>query len=242
MDENTINDVQETVVESQNPEDVQSEAGQAETTESAETAESQEGAAKPQQTREENSQFAQARKQAEAEVKAIKAQNERLLEALKGYGYEGSPEEIADTLLAQMQGISKEEAKAQREQQEKAEADKQKIQSEAEFYKKIAVEKMMADDLAKIQKINPEVKSLNELGEEFGALLGALHDPVLAYDALKAKQARETKPVPQEIGAVNSNSAKEKDFYTSAEVDRLTAKDFDNPKIMEAVRKSMLKW
>ena len=35
---------------------------------------------------------------------------------------------------------------------------------------------------------------------------------------------------------------KEKDFYTSAEVDKLTKKQLSNPKVMETVLKSMLKW
>lgn len=240
--ENMVNDMQEQIVDAPIPEEVQSEAEQVEST--TETTEIQEGVAKPQQTREENAAIAAARREAEQQARALKAQNDRLMQALSQYGYQGSPEEIADALMAQTQGISQEEARAQREAAEQAEAERIAREGETEFYKNIAIEKMMADDLSKIKEVYPDVKvkHLKELGNEFFSALNATNDPVLAYDVIQAKKARETKPIPQDIGAVNSSSPKEKDFYTSDEVDRLTSKDLDNPKIREAVRKSMLKW
>ena len=194
------------------------------------------------QSAEENSKYAEARRQAEAEARAVKAQNDRLLQALGQYGYEGTPDEIADAILAQTQGITVEEATAQREAQEKAEHEKQTLLSEMEFYRSKAIEKMMDDDLKTIQSVYPDVKNLSELGNEFFSLLGATKDPLLSYEAVQAKKAKTLKPTPQEIGAVNSSSSKEKDFYTPAEVDKLTSKDYDTPKIMDRVRASMLKW
>lgn len=212
------------------------------TSEVAEETSEVETPAPSQQSAEENSKYAEARRQAETKAKALEAQNNRLLEALGIYGYEGSPEEIADQIMAQSQGISVEEATAQREHEEQANAEMMQAQSEAEYYKNIAMEKLMADDLAKINSVYPEVKSLQELGPEFISVLAATKDPLLAYDVINAKKQRETKPVPQDIGAVNSSSAKEKDFYTSDEVDKLTDKELDNPKIRDIVRNSMLRW
>lgn len=40
----------------------------------------------------------------------------------------------------------------------------------------------------------------------------------------------------------NGNSQQEKEYYTPEEVDRLTQKDLDNPKVFEAVRRSMMSW
>lgn len=195
------------------------------------------------QSVEDNAKFAAARREAESKAKEVQAKNDRLMSALSQFGYQGDPDEIADALFAQTQGISVEEATAQRQAQEAENAKYQELQTQVDIYRPLAVQKLMADDLAKIQTVNPEVKSLDELGNDFFALMGALHDPILAYDALQAKKARETKPIPQDIGAVNSSSSKEKDFYTSAEVDKLTDKDYDrNPKLMEVVRKSMSKW
>jgi len=196
---------------------------------------------KPQST-DDNAKFAAARRQAETEKNALKAQNDRLMQALGRFGYEGTPEEIADALMAQDQGISVEEATAQRQAADAENAKYRELQTQLDTFKPLAIQKLMADDLAKIQTVNPEVKNLDDLGADFFSLMGALRDPILAYDALMAKKARETKPVPQDIGAVNSSSSKEKDFYTSADVDKLTSKDYENPKIMERVRASMLKW
>jgi hypothetical protein len=237
-DFNTVNEVEVVTEAPQDTEATTSEVTEVvaenETTPVVETA-------KP-QSAEENAKFAAARRQAEAEKNALKAQNDRLMQALGQYGYQGSPEDIADALFAQSQGISVEEATAQRQAAEAENAKYQQLESQLETYRPLAIKALMADDLAKIQTVNPEVKNLDDLGSDFFALMGALHDPILAYDALQAKKARETKPIPQDIGAVNSSSSKEKDFYTSAEVDRLTDKDLDNPKIMERVRASMLKW
>ena len=195
------------------------------------------------QSVEDNAKFAAARREAEREKAVIQAKNDRLMSALSQFGYQGDPDEIADELLAQQKGISVEEATAQRQAEEAESAKYQELQSQIEIYRPLAVQKLMADDLAKIQAVNPEVKSLDELGGDFFTLMSALHDPILAYDAVQAKKARETKPVPQDIGAVNSSSSKEKDFYTSQEVDKLTASDYDkNPKLMEIVRNSMAKW
>lgn len=205
--------------------------------------------AKPQQTAEENARFAAARREAEAEARAIRAQNDRLLQALNAYGYEGSPEEIADTLLAQTQNISVEEARAVREADEANNAKLAQMQAENEFYRTKAIQAAMAEDLAKLKSTYPEdktiqnLKDINDLGQEYFALLGALNDPTLAYDALQIKKNRETKPIPKDIGATNASSGKEKDFYTPDEVDKLTEADYEkNPKLWGVVRKSMLKW
>lgn len=204
---------------------------------------------RPQQTAEENARFAAARREAEAEARAIRAQNDRLLQALNAYGYEGSPEEIADTLLAQTQNISVEEARAVREAEEANNTKLAQMQAENEFYRSKAIQAAMAEDLSKLKSTYPEdktiqnLKDINDLGQEYFALLGALNDPTLAYDALQIKKNRETKPVPKDIGATNASSGKEKDFYTPDEVDKLTEADYEkNPKLWGVVRKSMLKW
>lgn len=238
MDENTLNDVQETVVESEEVASA-SEAPEA----GVETEPVKEEPPAKVQGADENAKYAAARREAETKAKALEAQNKRLLDALKGYGYEGSPEEIADNLLAMQKGITPEEAKQQREAEEAKTQEAEKTKGELEFYKKLAIEKLMADDLRTLQEVYPEVKSFDEVGEEFMTLLSATHDPILAYEAVKAKEAKTKKTPPPEMGSVGSTAGKEKDFYTSAEVDKLTASDYDNnPKLYDIVRKSMLKW
>lgn len=234
MDENTLNDVQETVVESEEV----APASEAPKT-GAETEPVKEEPPAKVQGADENAKYAAARREAETKAKALEAQNKRLLDALKGYGYEGSPEEIADNLLAMQKGITPEEAKQQREAEEAKTQEAEKTKGELEFYKKLAIEKLMADDLRTLQEVYPEVKSFDEVGEEFINLLTATHDPVLAYEAVKAKEAKTKKTPPPEMGSVGSTAGKEKDFYTSEELDRLTSKDLDDPKIFKIALKSL---
>ena len=234
MDENTLNDVQETVVES---EEVAQASEAPETVE--ETSEVKVEPPAKVQGADENAKYAAARREAETKAKALEAQNKRLLDALKGYGYEGSPEEIADNLLAMQKGITPEEAKQQREAEEAKTQEAEKTKGELEFYKKLAIEKLMADDLRTLQEVYPEVKSFDEVGEEFINLLTATHDPILAYEAVKAKEAKTKKTPPPEMGPVGSTAGKEKDFYTSEELDRLTSKDLDDPKIFKIALKSL---
>jgi hypothetical protein len=211
--------------------------------------------AKVQQSAEDNAKFAAARRESEAKAKqeadraaALEVQNNRLMQALRGYGYEGAPEEIADMLMAQSQGITIEQAKAVRQQQEAEDAKFTQLQTENEFFRSIAKSAAMKEDLATLKSAYPNdakvqsLKDITELGTDFFGFMSALKDPAKAYDALLIMQGRTTKPVPPDIGAVNSSTGKEKDFYTPDEVDKLTSKDYDNPKIMERVRQSMLKW
>ena len=241
MDDETYNVVDDTEAGSETLQNEDTEST-SEVTEVEETEPVVEPANQQTQAPDVNSQFAAARRAAEAEAREAKAQNERLLQALTAYGYEGDANSIADALFAQANGITPEEAQAQREAQEKQQTERDRLTNERDFYQKIAIEKMMADDLKTIQSVYPEVKDLKELGDEFFSLLSATKDPLLSYEALQAKKAKTAKPVPPEMGAVNNVSTKEKDYYSPSEVDKLTSKDYDDPKIMENVRKSMLKW
>lgn len=242
---NTFDDVQESVVDSPEVE-VTSEVTE-ESTESVK--DPVEEVAKPQQTPEENAKFAEFRRKAEAaerEAYRIKAENERLLGALKGYGYDGSPEEIADLLMAQSTGITQEEAKAQREAEEQRLAQENMSKQELQLYKSMVIEQMKERDLNSIKAAYPDVKAskIEDLGETFIKIFntGQL-SATEAFEAARVLEQRNTKPTPPSMGAVNSKGSGDKDFYTPSEVDKLTEADYDrNPKLMEIVRKSMLKW
>ena len=66
---------------------------------------------------------------------ALKAQSDRLLQALGQFGYEGTPEEIADALMAQNQGISVEEAAEQRKAVEAESAKYAALQTQLDTFK-----------------------------------------------------------------------------------------------------------
>lgn len=59
------------------------------------------------------------------------------------------------------------------------------------------------------------------------------------------RQVKGTKPVqPQSPGSAKTNTTNNeiKDYYTPEEVRQFTEEDLDNPKLMEAIDRSMLKW
>lgn len=202
------------------------------------------------QSREVNHQFKLMRQEQERLQRQIAEQqtaNNRLLEALKGYGYTGTPEEIAVQITAAQRGISPEELQAQ--EQQAAERAKAMMQNDPEYlamkqeldsYKQAAFENLFKDDLAAIKEAFPDFKgkSIDELGGQFAALRANGVDAVTAYAAMQQAEQATAKPVPPVMGAVNQTKA-EKEFYTSEELDRLTDKDLDDPGIFAKAMRSM---
>lgn len=196
------------------------------------------------QSQEENAKFAAARREAEAKAKQIEAENKRLLQALNQFGYEGSASEIADLIEAQRTQKPIEQVRAEREYQEQQQIKELQTQQELEHYRSLAMQSMVQQGIDKINKAFPaaNIKSINDLGEQFVKLVSAGLDEVEAYEVMQTRKARTEVSKPPITGATNNSTTASKDFYTSDEVDRLSDKDLDNPKIAEIVRKSMLKW
>ena len=149
------------------------------------------GSDKPTQTAEQNAQFAEMRRKEQlektrsqlAEIQAekdrIAAENSRLVSTLQNYGYTGSAQEIADALEAKQREVPPEQVKTEREAQEN-QIETVKAQLRAEYAAK--------EELIKLQRVNPDIKSLDDLGEDFVAIrfsrdgLGRLiHTPETAY-------------------------------------------------------------
>ncbi len=118
------------------------------------------------------------------------------------------------------------------------------IISERDKYKALAVQKIKENILDEIKKEFSDVKilSVDELPKEFHKLVGAGVSPVVSYKVILESEKTKKDKAPASMGEINTNSEKEKEFYSSAEVDKLTKKQLSNPKIMNAVMKSMLKW
>lgn len=114
---------------------------------------------------------------------------------------------------------------------------------ERDSYKSLALAKIKDMILSKVKEEYPdcEYDSVDSFPEEFHRLVCARISPATAYKVISEKKERGANK-PASMGSVNSNSEGEKDFYTSAEADKLTKKQLSNPKIMNAVLKSMVKW
>ena len=102
----------------------------------------------------------------------------------------------------------------------------------------LEISQRMQEDLRTIQSIDPNIKSLDELGEPFGKMIAAGLDAKEAYYATLAINSKEKVFAPSPIGRVSDNRI-ERDYYTSEEIDNLTDEELDDPVIWEKVMKSM---
>ena len=88
------------------------------------------------------------------------------------------------------------------------------------------IDRRMQEGLREVQAIDPNVKSLDELGESFVRMIGAGLTTKEAYYATLAMKSKEKVMAPDPIGRVSDNRI-ERDYYTSEELDHLTDEEMD---------------
>ena len=115
---------------------------------------------------------------------------------------------------------------------------------ERDRYKALAIERIKDNILREIKSEYPDIKvnSVDELPKGFHSLIRAKGEPALAYRVIMEREKAKNDKVPASMGSINAQSEKDKEFYSSAEVDKLTKKQLSDPKVMNTVMKSMLKW
>lgn len=135
------------------------------------------GVANHQQTPEDNHRYAEARKAAEQvarnaqnEAQAAQAELRMLQEALRGYGYDGTPQQIADALEASRSQRTIEEVEAERLEREQylseQIANHPDVIRARELAQSIITQRnneLIANEIRNIQRVNPEVKSVADL-------------------------------------------------------------------------------
>ena len=182
------------------------------------------------------------RKQELEEARANNAKLQRQIDAANkalGSFFEGeSLEEKLDYAQAQAMGVDVSKIREQKQAQERAQA----VHNELERYRKREVERMMEEDLKTIQAIDPTITSLRDLPETFMALRFNSAAPMSAEKAFIATKAIENQtksPKPASVGSISGGGKAESEFFTSEELDSLTSKMLDDPKIMEKAMRSM---
>lgn len=102
----------------------------------------------------------------------------------------------------------------------------------------LQVQQLMKEGLQEIQQINPNVKSLDELGETFANMIGAGLSTKEAYYATMVMEQKEKVMPPDAIGKI-SDTKVERDYYTSEELDNLTDEEMDAnwDKVMKSLQK-----
>lgn len=103
----------------------------------------------------------------------------------------------------------------------------------------LEVDRRMESDLRTIQAIDPNVKSLEELGDVYASLIEAGATAEAAYYAAKAKDINTRATPPKPMGKIDGTPPS-KDYYTEAEVDAMSPAEQSAK--WEIIKKSMTKW
>ena len=120
------------------------------------------------------------------ESERLKSENERYKEALQRFGFNGSnSDDIIDQANAHYYGKSVEEIRNNRIAKEQEKQKHDELMEKVNYYETKEIEERMQSDLAKIQKINPQIKSLGELGEPYFDLIRRGIDGERAYKLLE---------------------------------------------------------
>ena len=202
-------------------------------TEALESAESQE-VADPESTEETHEEpkqsgrtesdaaFAEMRRQNQA----LEQSNRMMMEALQRYFDGETAEELSINANAYAEQRDPDDYREEWEHNQEF----ARLQSEnEELQNKLfdaEVDRLMREGLRDIQEIDPNVKSLDELGQQFGNFIRAGLTSKEAYYATKAMELKEKVFAPDAIGRV-ADTKSERDYYTSEELDHLTDEEMD---------------
>ena len=188
---------------------------------------------------ERDAEIEEIRNNAEAtaqENKELKAQIERTNKILGRASQSESPDL---ELVANVLGIDQDVLKAEIDEEMEGYRAITEAESAKEELARIKAEQAMQRDLLEIQKVDPNVTDLNDLGESFLKCIGAGMSAVEAYHASKYVADKTSSTPPPEIGKVNQSNM-QKEFFSKEEVEKMSAVEVE--KNLEKIEKSMSKW
>ena len=212
------------VTEPADPSDVESDEGE----EDPEPAEPDESGRSAQ-----DAAFAEQRRR----IQELERQNADYEEAL-GLFFDGDDKIVQAHVLGEQKTEEQVRAEIERENElARLKAENEEMQEEIASRE---AERMMAEDLEKIQQIDPSIKSLDDLGEDFLEYIASGQlDGLQAYYAVKAKSEVEKIVPPEPVGKVNAEPAP-KDYFTREEVESMSQAEVS--KNFDAIRRSMSQW
>lgn len=168
----------------------------------------------------------------------LEREKQQMMAALSRYFDGETPEDLSINAMAYADQRDPDEYRQEWEHNQEFEqlrADKEDLEAELLNLK---VEKLMQDGLRDIQAIDPNVKSLDELGDSFLKFVSAGLTSTEAYWASKAQTLKEKVIAPSAIGKVSDSKA-ERDYFTSEELDNLTDEELNDEKIWAKAMRSL---
>lgn len=195
----------------------------AETQEVAETAPETGTPSEPQSGRSDaDAAFAEMRRQNQA----LQHERELMMNALNRYFDGDTVEELVINANAYAEQRDPEDYRQEFELSRDFESLKARNAELEEQLLDAQVERLMRDGLREVQAIDPNVKSLDDLGESFARLIASGVPTKEAFYATRAMELKEKILAPDAIGRVSDTKA-ERDYYTSEELDNLTDEEMD---------------
>lgn len=206
---------------------------------------------------EKDSAYAELRRRAEAAEARAKELEDSAREQIESAFTEKKDAEL-DYIrrFGEEQGLSAseiEELISERTEDLETEHENEMLRAELEKLRarnsEIEMQELINSDLAEVQKINPEIKSIDELGETFAKMVNVIDEdgnriltPQQAYYAAMASDGRdaELKPKAPEPPGMVSAGKQEKTFFTRAEVEAMTPSEVNEN--LDLIQKSMARW
>ena len=187
----------------------------------------------PQRT-EADARFAEMRRQNQQ----LEREAQMMREALSRYFEGETAEELSINANAYAEERDPDEYRQEWERQQDYERAMRENEELRDKMLEMEVDRRMQEGLREIREIDPNVKSLDELGESFIHMIAAGLTTKEAYYATLAMKSKEKVFAPDPIGRGSDNRV-ERDYYTSEEIDNLTDEELDDPAIWAKVMKSM---
>lgn len=206
----------------------------AEIPESEEVESEVEETAEPSGRTEQDSAFAEMRRR----NRELENENKLMFDALNRYFNGDDATELSIQANAYADDRNPEDVRAEYERLQEAESLRSENEELQEQLMNIQIERRMADDLRTIQKIDPTVKSLDDLGDSFLNYISAGLDVTDAYYASLLRDQKEKVYPPDEIGKI-ADTKIDRDYYTSEELDNLTDEEMDAnwEKVMRSMKR-----
>ena len=194
---------------------------------------------------ERDSAYARMRREKEESIKeleSLKAEKDKLVKALGQFGFNGNTvDDQIDQANAYYTGRNVDDVRKERLAQAEKEAEQRKLQEELEYYRKKSAEEKMAADFKEIQKLDPTIKSWNDIPQAYYEKIKQGYDGVDAFMSMRNREYYEKfKKLDEEqlaakrqanakasVGSAGSGEVKETLTYadmSDAEFEKLLAK------------------
>lgn len=147
----------------------------------------------------------------------------------------GYSDEEIDDIISEIQAeqAREDELNAIKEENERLKAEKESLEEQRQYAE---FEKLAQSDLRTLQKIDPNLSDLDDLGPEFAMLRSMGVEPERAYHMIKSADEK-TKPKGAYAPGKLNKAKQEAEFYTSEELDSMTKEEIK--KNWEKVQRSM---